>query len=167
MEKYKDVQGYEDLYSVSSNGVIFDKEKQRVSPQSYNTKRYLQVNLKKNGAWLTKRVHRIMMEAFYPVDGMEKMSVNHINGKRDDNNLENLEWVSNRENASHSVARQKKGTSKYPGVSFSNAHQRYIAQVYHNKKNVYLGLHLDEIDAHKAVLAFHEKHGIENRYLQA
>lgn len=37
--------------------------------------------------------HRMVMQTFKPIDNMENFSVDHINGKRDDNRLENLRWV--------------------------------------------------------------------------
>lgn len=43
-------------------------------------------------------VHRLIMETFCPIDNIDCYYVDHINGKRDDNTLENLRWVSQQEN---------------------------------------------------------------------
>lgn len=44
------------------------------------------------------RVHRIILQSFNPIDNLEEMTVDHINGIRSDNRLENLKWATNEEN---------------------------------------------------------------------
>ena len=46
-------------------------------------------------------VHRLVLENFHPVDGMENLQVNHIDGNKQNNNLSNLEWVTSSENNAH------------------------------------------------------------------
>lgn len=165
--QFKDVQGYENFYEVTSTGLVRNKKTGQFLKQSLSTKGYTQVSLYVNQRVITKAIHRLMMISFNPIENQKNYQVNHINGIRTDVRLENLEWVSNRENASHSVVRHKKRTSNYPGVCFSSKHGRYMAQVYHNKKNVYLGLFIDEHEAYQAVCDFHDKNNIENRYIRS
>lgn len=159
------MQCYGHLYKVSNYGNIYCKTKNEVIKQTRHPKGYMQTNIKLNGQWKTHRVHRVVLETFKGLPIGDCNHGNHINGNRQDNRIENLEWVSNRENASHSTARQLTRTSNYPGVSYSNNHSRYIAQVYHNKKNKYLGLFNNELDAYEAVKQFHTENNIINRYL--
>jgi len=48
-------------------------------------------------------VHRLVMEAFNPIDGMDDMQVNHIDGNKQNNKLENLEWATREQNMQHAM----------------------------------------------------------------
>ena len=65
---------------------------------------YMYVGLRKNRESKTVRVHRLLAKAFIP-DQDNKPQVDHINGVRDDNRLENLRWCTNQENQSFELAR--------------------------------------------------------------
>lgn len=56
---------------------------------------------KLDGTWTSQPVHRLVAKAFIPNE-QGKQAVNHINGNREDNRVENLEWVTPRENVLHS-----------------------------------------------------------------
>lgn len=66
----------------------------------YHEARYLQVSLSKNGTQRIRLIHRLVAEAFLgsrPPD----TQVNHKNGIKADNHVENLEWVTPKENIQH------------------------------------------------------------------
>lgn len=63
---------------------------------------YQIINLSKlDGSKRTFRVHRLVMMAFNPVENMDELEVNHIDGNKKNNKLENLEWCTASENQIH------------------------------------------------------------------
>ena len=57
-----------------------------------------------DGTRKTKQVHRLVMKTLNPVENMKQLQVNHKNGVKNDNALENLEWCTCKENIIHSHA---------------------------------------------------------------
>ena len=109
-EIWKDIKEYEGLYQVSNLGNIKSLRRNKLIKYSKDNKGYLRTSLAKNGINRTVKVHRIVAQAFINNDE-NKPQVNHKNGNKTDNNVENLEWVSNQENQNHSwnTGLRKKG----------------------------------------------------------
>lgn len=98
-EKWLPVKGFEGYYEVSNKGNIRRTKSKRVRAISH-TNCYSHILLCKNGEHTTLRVHRLVAEAFLPeIEG--KNHVNHINGNKNDNRVENLQWVTQAENNLH------------------------------------------------------------------
>lgn len=99
-EVWKDIEGYEGLYQVSSLGRI--RRQGKLHKTQINSVGYYTVDLYKNNKRKTMLVHRLMALAFIPrVEG--KNNINHKNGVRDDNTLSNLEWCTQQENIKHAL----------------------------------------------------------------
>lgn len=94
-------EGQETDYSVSTEGEVRKDTTNYILSQS-SQQDYKFVSLIINGKQKRMRVHRMVALAF--IDNPDnKPYVNHINGKRYDNNVENLEWVTPSENIQHAV----------------------------------------------------------------
>lgn len=93
------------LYVVTSNGIVLRKSDGYQYSPSLDHKGYLRLRLpypkahSKDGRYPFK-VHRLVA-MFYLVDYSENLQVNHKNGIKTDNRVENLEMATNRENALH------------------------------------------------------------------
>ena len=73
------------------------KNKTKEMKPSKMKKGYMHVTLYKDGKKKTSYVHRLLAIAFIP-NPENKTDVDHINGVRDDNRLENLRWLTHKEN---------------------------------------------------------------------
>jgi hypothetical protein len=82
------------------NGRFKGSKPGTILKQVFDEKGYLRVNLYFNAKGSPARVHRIVAEAFLG-DRPEGMTVNHIDGNKVNNHVENLEYVSNKENIRH------------------------------------------------------------------
>lgn len=101
-EEWRDVKGYEGIYKVSNLGNVFSVEKKRLRKLQNGTHGYKIVILYKNKKSAHKQVHRLVAEAFIPnLNNLEQ--VNHIDGDKKNNCVENLEWVTRQENSFHAV----------------------------------------------------------------
>lgn len=101
-EIWRTVKGYEGLYEVSNKGRVRTIERLRVKPKIKSVREdkdgYLVLNLFKE-EYKTKKVHRLVGIAF--IKGDTSLEINHKNGVRSDNNVENLEWVNSSQNNKH------------------------------------------------------------------
>lgn len=112
MEQWKDIEGYEGFYQVSNcgrvkslaretNAVIQMNTEDRIKKASQKGKDgYLTVQLYKNNTAKSVYVHRLVAESFIP-NPLKKKTVNHKNGNKQDNRVENLEWMTYKENNKH------------------------------------------------------------------
>ena len=114
MEIWKDIIGYEGYYQVSNQGRIKGLKRkvlaknnstriisEKIFNPSINGHGYLFFLLRKSQYYRVGSVHRLVAEHFIP-NPENKEQVNHINGIKTDNRVENLEWCTRSENAIHS-----------------------------------------------------------------
>lgn len=90
-------------YYVTDDGKIWSEKTQKYLSQHLDKDGYCKVRLTTLDGRHTYSVHRLILENFKPVDGMEKLQVNHKDGNKQNNNLNNLEWTTCKENIYHAI----------------------------------------------------------------
>lgn len=132
MEKeiWKDVVGYEGHYEVSnkgrvksiqrkvSNGKSYRIVNERILKLHHRIGKYVTVRLAKAPNIKTHSVHRLVAEAFIP-NPYNKPQVNHKNGNKHDNRIQNLHWATEQENSMHAYVN---GFTKKPRTMKGEAH---------------------------------------------
>lgn len=98
------VYGYHGKYEVSDKGRVksLKRSKETILTPTYGNG-YARVCLSGEKT-RTVKVHRVVAESFF---GYQDRQVNHIDGNRANNVLENLEYVSNRENMNHHKSKNR------------------------------------------------------------
>lgn len=91
-------------YMINTKGEIKSLLTNKILKPSKHKSGYMLVGLRRDGVSKTVKVHRLLAKAFIP-NPENKPHVDHINGVRDDNRLENLRWCTNQENQSFELAR--------------------------------------------------------------
>lgn len=162
-EVWKDIPSYEGIYQVSNLGRVKSLSKEKMIRGKYKTitkekilsnrlsgfkgNQYLSVALYNNGRKQHK-VHVLVAMAFlgHKVCG-HKVIVDHLNNDKLDNNLNNLQLISQRNNSSKD---KKNKSSKYTGVCWVKDRNKWMSGIRINGKLKYLGLFKSEHDAHTA-----------------
>ena len=138
VEIWKPINGYEGLYEVSNlgrvkslarihimpNGAVM-KHSEKILVAVDDGKGYLRLHLSKDGKVKSFRVHRLVAQAFIQ-NSNDFPTVNHIDGNKKNNVMDNLEWCTQAENIAHSYSTVLK-TKNYPKAvkatdEFGNVH---------------------------------------------
>ena len=100
-ELWKPIPDTDDVYYISSHGRVYSTKRNIFRKQSFNRRGYLQVTLHIKGKRRGALVHRLVAQAFIHQPSKEQDTVNHIDGDKTNNRIDNLEWVTLQENIDH------------------------------------------------------------------
>jgi len=143
MEIWKDIQGYEGIYLVSNKGNVKNVTRNnRLFKSKKRDDGYIRIVLSKDNITKMFYVHRLVASVFIKNE-YNKPEVNHINGIRHDNTVENLEWVTKSENYIH--AYRVLGSKHSQLGRYGKYHNRSLGVIQFGKD----GNKIDEFDCIK------------------
>lgn len=158
-EEWRPVDKFGDGYFVSNKGRVKNTNFKRTGDErlllpSEDAHGYYEV---KKGT-VHGKVHRLVLEAFI---GESTLPVNHKDFNPKNNYLENLEYVTQRENVTHSVLRNK----DYFGCCWDGYWNKWVSHIRINGKSHYIGRFDSEEEASRAYVLKTIELGIPNKYL--
>ena len=149
MENWRKVIEYEDLYEVSNMGRVRSVKKETLilKPFHWQKDGYMYARLSKKSKKCRRGIHVLVAKAFIP-NPKNKKQVNHIDGDKTNNTVDNLEWSTPRENSTHYTS-QLNTSSKFTGVSLTQS-GKWASPIRIKGKKYHLGTFDNEFEAHIA-----------------
>ena len=148
-EIFRTIIGFEN-YEVSNFGNVKNKKTNRILKQNLNGVGYYIVDLYINGIRHSKKIHRLAADTFlYNLEN--KQCIDHIDGNRTNNNINNLRFATHQENMRNRNMFSN-NTSGAKGVTFDKNTNKWRSQITIDGINVYLGLYENINDAKQARL---------------
>lgn len=148
METWKNIQGWEGIYQVSNFGRLKSFKshpKGRILSNTNKKGGYFSVVLCYKDKRRYVRMHRLVAEAFLP-NYENKPEVNHKDGNKQNNHVDNLEWVTHSENLSHSTA---VNPERVEGMIFYNKVLRPKPIIQKSLSGEIIATFINSVEAHK------------------
>jgi hypothetical protein len=147
--EWKNIEDYEKRYAVSNEGYVKSFIRYKLLKPFKNKKGYLCVTLCEFYNKEYRRVHRLVAEAFLP-NPKNKPEINHKDGNKENNRVDNLEWVTCSENMKHrrnklgiNLSGSKNGSAKLTEhevriIKYSNLPFRKLSKIFNiHESHVY------------------------------
>lgn len=145
-EIWKDIPGYEGRYQVSSLGNIRSFFHNRLLTAKHSGRGYKAITLSKHGVKKRFYIHRLVALCFLEKPLFDECEVNHKDLNKTNNRVNNLEWVTRRENFEHAYINGKtnfcrpKRSDNKTGIPGVNHHSGgYQVTINYNRKRFYIG----------------------------
>lgn len=159
-EVWRAVPNYEGRYEISNLGRLKSilNSKSKILKGSISKDGYVQFSLSHRAKKLYNVYggHQLVAMAFlnHKPEGTSGLVVDHKNDIRTDNNLSNLQLISNYENSI------KRNLNK-PLFGAHKVNDKYKSSVWHNKKIIYLGCYETELEAHKVAVDYINENNLQ------
>ena len=148
-------------YYITDDGKVWSERTQKFLSFQYDKNGYVKVQMRSTDNKSHRySVHRLVLENFKPVENMENLQVNHIDGDKKNNNLTNLEWTTSEKNIRHAIDNNLRATIN--GASKLTPEQ--VIEIYrratNGERNIDLGkefnIHPDQVGRIKNKKAWKE-----------
>lgn len=148
-------------YYITDDGKVWSERTQKYLSFQYDKNGYVKVQMRSTDNKSHRySIHRLVLENFKPVENMENLQVNHIDGNKKNNNLTNLEWTTSEENIRHAIDNNLRATIN--GASKLTPEQ--VIEIYrratNGERNIDLGkefnIHPDQVGRIKNKKAWKE-----------
>lgn len=124
-----------DYYTVTDKGEFFSDNSGKMKTRNRAGTEYQIINFMTiDGKKRTFRTHRLVLMAFNPIENMDKLEVNHIDGNKRNNNLSNLEWCTTSENQKHAFKTGLQKAKKGEKSNFSKLKEEDIQLIFQLRK---------------------------------
>src|SRR6185437_6556314 len=150
-EEFVEIPDYPN-YLISRNGIIFNIKLDMNMKATKLPAGYTKVVLSNENGSKNYHIHKLIAKIFIP-NPDNKPLVDHINGIKDDNRVENLRWVTRAQNNSNSRKINNK-SSRYRGVHKHGDNKSWAVEIRHQRESQYIGIFKTEIEA---ALAYDKK----------
>jgi hypothetical protein len=144
--KYAEIAGFED-YLIYEDGRVFNKKRRRYLRLTLGCNGYLFIHLCKQGIRKSFNIHRLLAQYFVANPEM-KTHVDHIDGNKENNSLENLRWATRAEN-NRNARKGKNNTSGEKNVTWFKRDSKWRVQFNIGGKNRHFGYFSNYDDAIK------------------
>lgn len=152
-EIWKNIKQFDGSYQISNLGnvrsllTIINNNPHLMKKNISNTG-YFFVKLSKNKKQVYKTIHKLVAESFLNhIPCGYKLVINHIDGCKLNNNINNLEIVTNRYNTADGINRKRKCSSSFHGVFLNKKANKWQTSIQFNNKNYYMGYYPTEKEA--------------------
>jgi hypothetical protein len=163
MEIWKQIKNYENLYEISTNGLVRNYKTKLILNYKPRADGYIRIGLYKNNKQTNYYLARLVYKTFKGIEN-NHFEINHIDKNKLNNNLNNLELISSRENSCHRSKLNSNKSSIYNGVSRMK-NNRWKSYIYFNSKQITLGIFKTELEAYNKRMQFEKDNSILNKYL--
>lgn len=124
-----------DYYTVTSDGEFYSDNSGKMKTRNKPGTDYQIINFQQiNGKKKTFRAHRLVLMAFNPVENMSQLEVNHKDGDKRNNALDNLEWCTSSDNQKHAYRTGLHQSRKGEKSNFSKLSEEDVKKVFELRK---------------------------------
>lgn len=135
-EFWKPVKGYKDYYEVSNKGRVYSYISNRILSNKFvNSCGYRTVKLTDFNESKSFTIHRLVALAFLPPNKENKRTINHIDGDKINNWVNNLEWATYKENFNHGLRTGLIGRARGTEIGCAKLNDKKVKEIKRKFKN--------------------------------